>query len=161
MGGVDSYGADTPINLLTILDSNGIEDTLWCLRATIEPVDRFARHFAADCAADVLDVFERAYPGDDRPRKAIRAAHAFADGLIAADDLRAAEAAVRVAASEAWGSAVASAANAAAVAAAVAADAAEAAVSGRAGRAAIAASEAWGSAREAQIERLRSMLKDN
>jgi hypothetical protein len=44
--------------------------------------DRTARLFAADCAERALPIFERAYPGDDRPRKAIAAARAYARGEI-------------------------------------------------------------------------------
>lgn len=41
-----------------------------------------ARLFAADCAERVLPIFEKTCPGDDRPRKAIEAARAFARGEI-------------------------------------------------------------------------------
>ena len=44
--------------------------------------DRNARLFTADCAEAVLHVFEKERPGDDRPRKAIKAARAFAFGRI-------------------------------------------------------------------------------
>ena len=33
--------------------------------------------FAADCAERVLPIFEKSYPGDDRPRKAIDAARIY------------------------------------------------------------------------------------
>ncbi len=36
--------------------------------------------WAADCAEHVLDLFERARPGDDRPRRAIELARAWARG---------------------------------------------------------------------------------
>ena len=41
-----------------------------------------ARLFAADCAERVLPTFEKMYPDDRRPRKAIEAARAFANGEI-------------------------------------------------------------------------------
>ena len=44
--------------------------------------DRTARLFAADCAARVLPIYEKEYPGDDRPRNAIRTTRAFARGEI-------------------------------------------------------------------------------
>ncbi len=46
------------------------------------------RLFAADCAEQVLHIFEAERPGDDRPRKAIEAARQFARGEIdaAAED---------------------------------------------------------------------------
>ena len=46
--------------------------------------ERTARLFAADCAERVLPIFEKAYPNDDRPRKAIEAGRAFARGEIGA-----------------------------------------------------------------------------
>ena len=46
--------------------------------------DCTARLFAADCAERVLPLFERERPHDDRPRKAIEAARAFARGEITA-----------------------------------------------------------------------------
>jgi hypothetical protein len=61
--------------------------------------DRTARLFAADCAERALPIFERAYPGDDRPRKAIAAARAFARGEI---DSAALSAARRAAEGAAW-----------------------------------------------------------
>jgi len=33
LGGISKYGKDTPVSLLQILDSNGLDDALWCLRA--------------------------------------------------------------------------------------------------------------------------------
>ncbi|MDD9866683.1 MAG: hypothetical protein OXS32_10065, partial [Verrucomicrobiales bacterium] len=39
LGGVTAYGQDTPINLSTILSSNGLDDALWCL-PVCEPVER-------------------------------------------------------------------------------------------------------------------------
>jgi hypothetical protein len=41
------------------------------------------RLFAADCAEHVLHMFEERYPSDDRPRKAIEAARAYARGEMA------------------------------------------------------------------------------
>ena len=59
LGGVRKHGGDSPIPLSTILKSNGLDDTLWALRATLPKEaaerDRIARLFAADCAEHVLD----------------------------------------------------------------------------------------------------------
>ena len=41
---------------------------------------RAVARFVAESADEVLDVFERVTPGDDRPREAIAAARAFVDG---------------------------------------------------------------------------------
>lgn len=41
--------------------------------------ERGQRLFAADCAAHVLPIYEKAFPNDDRPRKAIHAARRYAE----------------------------------------------------------------------------------
>ena len=85
LGGVDAYGEDTPISLLTILGSNGVDDCLWSLRAAVEPeCEYLARMIAADCAESVLHLFTVVRPGDNRPKLAIDAARAFARGEIGA-----------------------------------------------------------------------------
>ena len=88
------YPACKPIDFATILESNGIDDALWGLRAVLpeqEPArDRAARLFACDCAEAVLPIFERQVPIDARPREAIRVARAFAHGAATTDDLAAA-----------------------------------------------------------------------
>ena len=73
-----------------------------------------ARLFAADCAERVLPLFECEQPKDDRPRKAIEAARAFAQGLINDAAWAAARAAAREAAWDAAGDAAWAAAWAAA-----------------------------------------------
>jgi hypothetical protein len=78
---------DEPLSLVTILDSNGLDDALWCLRAC-EGIDREARLYAVWCARQVqhlmtgpslltaLDVAERHANGDatDEELGAARAA---------------------------------------------------------------------------------------
>ena len=59
------------------------------------------RLIAADFAEHVLPLFEAQYPDDDRPRKAIEAARAFARGEMTKEQLASAEAAARAAATEA------------------------------------------------------------
>lgn len=60
----------------------------------IRPVDtwneRTARLFAADCAERVLHLYERSYPNDKRPRAAIDASRAIANGHITPAELAAA-----------------------------------------------------------------------
>lgn len=134
------YPRDAPINLLTVLDSNGLDDTLWCLYATEQNSDKLARLFAADCAEAVLYLFERERPGDMRPRQAIEAARAFARGEIDGSTRAAAEAAAWAAdeaRDAAWSAARDAAGDAAGAAARVAARAA---------------------ARDAQITMLRAYL---
>ena len=82
---------DEPLELRTILESNGIKDTLWAFRA-VQGKDKEIRLFAADCSEMVLPIYEKEYPNDYRPRKAIHAARDYANGLISAGELVAARA---------------------------------------------------------------------
>jgi hypothetical protein len=124
LGGVDKYGADAEINLLTILESNGFDDAVWSLRATMQDADSVKRLIACDFAESVLHIFESKRPGDDRPRKAIEEARGFAAGTASCEDMRKAT----TAASDAYADAYADAAYAASAdASASAADAAYAA----------------------------------
>ena len=103
--------------------------------------ERTARLFAADCAERVLPIWEKKYPDDLRPRKAIEAARLFADGKITKEKLADARVAARVAAGVATGDAVRAAVR---VAARVAAGVA----TGDAVRAAVRVA-AWAAARDA------------
>ena len=98
--------------------------------------EKTARLFAADCAERVLPIYEKKYPDDDRPRKAIKAARKYANGKITKEQMAAADAA---------GAAAGAAARAAAW------DAAGAAAGDAAG-AAMDAERKW------QIERLQKIL---
>jgi hypothetical protein len=132
-----------------------IEETLWD--------ERRARIFAAHCALDVLHLYEAEHD-DARPREAIQAALAFADGSTTADDWDAAREAAWDAASDAanaaaWDAASDAAWDAANAAAnAAARDAASAAARDAAWAAAWAA--AWDAAREWQSARLQKALHD-
>ena len=139
---------DESLPLLTVLDSNGLDDALWVLSKAM-PDDRLARHFGAWCAEQVLHLFEAERPEDMRPRRAIAAARddgATAEQRAAARD--AAEAAAMAAARDAAEAAARAAAEAAAGAAAWAA--AEAAVW----------ATAWVAAGAAQEKQLRIMLAE-
>ena len=61
---------DEPLDLLTVLDSNGLDDALWVLSFAM-PDDRLARHFHAWCAEQVLHLFEAERPNDTRVRDQI------------------------------------------------------------------------------------------
>jgi hypothetical protein len=76
--------------------------------------------WAADCAERVLPIFEAKYPDDDRPRKAIEAARAWARGKLRVGEARAAALATHAAAREATDPAAIAAARAAGHAAATA-----------------------------------------
>jgi len=143
---------DEPLNLLTVLDSNGFDDALWVLSYAM-PEDRLARHFQAWCAEQFLPIFEAACPGDMRVRDQI----AMLRNDAASDEDRvAASDAARVAAlATAW-----AARDAARVAAR---DAAWAATRVAALVTAWVASDAWaasdaGAASDAQEKQLRKML---
>lgn len=76
---------DAPIDLLTVLESNGLDDALWCLRATVEDSRRLSVRLAIAFAEQVLPIFESARPGDDRPRRALQAARDYLDGSSTGD----------------------------------------------------------------------------
>ena len=151
-----------PLNLIAILDSNGLDDALWVLSYAM-PDDRLARHFQAWCAEQVLHLFEDKRPHDMRVRDQIsmlRNDDAMAQHRAAARDaardaaLAAAWAAARDAA---WTGALAGAWGAARDAALDAAlDAAWAAARGAAQAGAGAAAQAAAGA--AQERQLRAML---
>ena len=96
---------DDVLKFSTIADSNGIDDAVWCLRSICPEHDKEVRLFAADCAEAVLHVFESERPDDDRPRKAIEAARAYANGEISEGELAAASDAARDARDAAWAAA--------------------------------------------------------
>jgi hypothetical protein len=91
--GGPSVDHDAPINLLTILEHNGLEDALWALQATEKNCDRITRLFGCECAEAVLPIYEREYPADARPRNAIDTARRFALGAATPQELDAARAA--------------------------------------------------------------------
>ena len=129
---------DEPLDLLTVLDSNGLDDALWVLSCAM-PEDRLARHFQAWCAEQVLPIFEAELPGDMRIRNQI----AMLRNDAASDAERAA------ASDAAWAAARAAASDAASDAARAAAWADAWAAARDAARAA---------ARAAQEKQLRKML---
>lgn len=77
---------DEPISLLTILDSNGLDDALWSLRA-FEGGDRDIRLFAVWCARQVQHLV-----ADERSVKVLDDAEQFANGLCSEEELAAAAA---------------------------------------------------------------------
>ena len=46
-----------PLSLLTVLESNGLDDTLWCLCA-VNGHEKEIRRFACDCALDVIHLWD-------------------------------------------------------------------------------------------------------
>jgi len=73
------YPADKPINLLTILDSNGVQHCLWALRATRQPkaAMKVAVRAAITFAEQALPLWEKYDATDKQPQQAIAAAKAW------------------------------------------------------------------------------------
>jgi hypothetical protein len=79
---------DEPIPLIDMLERSGLDDALRCLRATTVPSDCFARLFAADFAEHVLPLFEKRFPDNPDPRRAIETARRFARGQATEEELK-------------------------------------------------------------------------
>ena len=146
---------DKPLDLLTILDSNGLDDALWCLR-TMPEHDRHWRMYAVWCARQVQHLMT-----DARSIAALDVAERHANGeatdaeLSASRDaaMDAAWAAARVAAMDAAWDAAMDAAGAAAMDAARAA----ARVAARVAAGVAAMDAAGAAARIDQSKRLREV----
>lgn len=135
-----------PLPLLTVLDSNGLDDALWCLRA-VDGYDREKRLLAVRFARRVQHLMR-----DPRSLAALDVAERHANGQATDEELKAARDAASAAAAAAAEAASLEAARAAARAADR--DAAWAAVT-------VAADDAGASA-EADLERmLREILTAN
>jgi len=158
---------DAPLMLLSILESNGFMDALWCLRA-VKGRDREIRLFSVWCARRVEHLME-----DKRSIKALHVAERFANGDATQGELDVAGAAAGAAARDAAWAAAEAAARAAEWAAArdyaawdaawyaawaAARDAAEAAA--RAAEWAAARDAAWAAERKEQEVELRRMLSE-
>ena len=132
------YGDDAPISLATVLDSNGLDDALWCLRS-VKGHEREMRLFAGWCARRVGHLMT-----DERSLNALNVAERHANGEATDGELAAASAAAwDVAWDAAWD-----------VAWDVASDVASAAAAWAAASAA-AWDVAWDVARDAQATELR------
>ena len=131
---------DEPLAITTILDSNGLDDALWCLRA-VDGHQREMRLYAVDCARSVQHLTNGL-----RSSTAIDTAERHAYGLATNEELGAArDAAWESAGAAAWESAWA----AARAARGAAGEAAWAGAGGAAGAA------AWGTAGGVQADLLR------
>ena len=78
---------DKPISLLSILESNGLDDVLWALRC-VSGSEKDVRLFAVACARKVQHLMD-----DRRSIAAMDVAERFAYGTATVDDLNAARAA--------------------------------------------------------------------
>ena len=75
---------DEPLSFKYILKSNGIKDAVWAL-CVLDYKDQAL--FRADVAELVLPIFEKEYPDDDRPRKAVESIRDFYHGKINKEQL--------------------------------------------------------------------------
>ena len=79
---------DEPLLITTILESNGIRDAAWCMRAeTIIGREKEMKLFAADCAESILHIFENEYADDKRPRLAIDTIRNYVKGFATKEEL--------------------------------------------------------------------------
>jgi hypothetical protein len=143
---------DEPLWIDQILDINGLEDAIWCLRA-VENCDRQIRLYAAWCARRVQHLM-----ADARSVAALDVAERFARGEASAEELAAARKAAWAAAWAAWAAEAAVAAYAAALASAASA-AAWAASYGAALASAASAGADRNTERAAQAEELRRVCR--
>lgn len=73
---------DEPLSIVTVLDSNGAEDALWCLRAVPTDHDREIRIFTLWCARQVQHLMV-----DPRSVAAIGVAERYANGRASEEEL--------------------------------------------------------------------------
>ena len=76
-----------PIALTHIIESNGLQDAIWALRATTEPCRDFITSYALWCAEQVLDIYEKEYPNDKRVRECLEGIRKYQAGKISKKDL--------------------------------------------------------------------------
>ena len=82
---------DDPLSILAILESNGLDDALWCLRA-VEGYEKEIRLYTVWCARQVQH-----FMTDPRSLNALDVAEAFANGQATKEELDAAGDAARAA----------------------------------------------------------------
>ena len=90
------YPKNKPIDLTTILASNGSDDTLWSLRAVLpeeqEAMSKLAWAFIADCIegkdGNAIANYEKQHPKDKTLRRAIEAIREFVAGKLTIEELR-------------------------------------------------------------------------
>lgn len=88
---LSNFGSDLDkeIDFKDILKSNGIQDTIWILKVITNEEDRMAiMSFYADVTESGLKKFEKEYPKDNRPRKAIEGVRDFVKGKIGREVLK-------------------------------------------------------------------------
>jgi len=96
---------DEELSLLTILESNGLEEAIWALRA-VDGFEKEKRLMACDFAESVVHLAK-----DERSVNAIKVSRAYANGLATEEELNAARAAARAADLDSVGCASSAASN--------------------------------------------------
>lgn len=99
LGKTKTNADDEPLSILTVLDSNGLNDALWCLQA-VKGRDREIRLFGVWCARQVQHLMT-----DQRSIAALDVAERFANGEATDAELAAARAAAWAAEGSAAGAA--------------------------------------------------------
>ena len=94
-----THADDEPLAITTILESNGLDDALWCLRA-VNGHQREMRLFAVECARSMQHLMK-----DPRSLAALDVAERHANGLATDAELSAAWSAAWAAARDADGNA--------------------------------------------------------
>ena len=158
-----NHSDDDLIPLTHIIKSNGLDDCLWALRATIEDNEYLSRSFAIWCARQSLQYWQAAYPDDNRVRDCIDTAERFNDGIATEEEVSAARSAAWSAARSAESATEYAAESAARSAATSAESATEYAATSAARSAATSAawSAAWSAAKSAQTKQLIKMLENH
>ena len=158
-GSEADMGAEFP--LADVLESNGLDDTLWCLRCLLEHNHNLWRKYAVWCARQVQHLMT-----DQRSVDALDVAWRHSEGAATDDELDAAKTASRDAAMgavksaevAAWSARVAASASAMASGASAMSSVAAGAAARAAGAAARAAGDAGTAARAAQKAKLLEIL---
>ncbi len=86
-GSDKTYGMDTPIPLDDIVETMGLADGLWALRALTAPIPSWVWLMGAEFAERVLPIFEKQHPNDKRPKAAIQGIRDWVVGKITREEL--------------------------------------------------------------------------
>ena len=78
---------DEPLSLMYVLESNGIEDAIWCLRCF--DYKEYCL-FLADVAESALSIYKEKYPEDNRVDECIKAIRDYHAGDVDIEFLKAA-----------------------------------------------------------------------
>lgn len=95
------FDKDKEISIAHIIESNGIQDAIWSLRATTIDSKQLIQHFALWCAEQVLEIYEKYHPEDKRVRNCIETTKKYIKGEASLSELREARIAARAAAYDA------------------------------------------------------------